>query len=206
MKTSSTNFSNYAWFILILILLGAGAAWLLNQAFSRFSIEVPFWIEVPGAIGFAAWLYTIFDKYLWAWPLFRWLGLIDFPDFRGRWTGELKSSFSSNEAPILAVLEIKQSASEVRANMYTKESMSSSLSAGISRGSDDVPVLRYGYLNTPEPFSVETMQMHYGSVELRLYKDKKKLLGKYFTSKERGTHGSLSFSYASKELLGRFDK
>lgn len=60
------------------------------------------------------------------------------------------------------------------------------------------------YANLPR--LAQTMHIHYGSAQLRYYPDNKQLSGDYFTSKERVTHGRLSFNYSGSKLLGRFAK
>jgi hypothetical protein len=188
--------------------LGLIVAWVIHQVFGLFGIEVPWWLETPGAIAVAGTLFSLFDKYFWSWPIFSRLGIIDFPDLHGRWVGELKSSYEAKNAEkrtLKAALEIQQTASDICINLFTEESHSTSLDASLKKNPSGIFELRYGYENHPEPFTVDTMKIHFGSVMLCYFPDINELRGEYFTSRERATHGTMRFKYKGKRLHGRFD-
>lgn len=206
MNISPANFTNYAIFIVSLVIIGSLAALGFYELLGSVGIDIPSWLEVPGGIGIAGLLFSLFDKYFWAWPIFRWLGLIDFPDLRGRWEGEIVSSYENEKTTLPAVIEIKQTSSSIQVYLYAEESKSKSLSTSLEKDDDGVDLLRYGYINQPDSLSIDSMHIHYGSAQLRYYSDMEQLTGEYFTSKERVTHGKLIFNYSSKELLGRFTK
>lgn len=207
MRLSPAKFLHYAIFIASLIGIGLAVVFVLHQALSLIGIELPWWFETPSSFGIAGLLFSTFDKWLWSWRGFRKIGLIDFPDLRGRWTGELHSSFHEMKIPIAAALEIKQTATSIVVNLYTEQSQSTSIVATFKTDPDGVDGLHYIYENKPAPASQEqNMHRHDGHAHLRYFPDIRKLQGGYFTSRERRTYGSMEFRFEGKDALGRFEK
>ena len=163
------------------------------------------WIETPGALAIVGILYSLFDKYFWSWKIFRVLGIVDFPDLRGRWAGEIISSYKDEETNILTRLEIFQTASVLVVSLYTSDSYSVSSSASIIKGDDGFDILRYGYVNYPLAISVDTMKIHHGFASLKFFQDINELRGEYFTSRDRGTYGTMRFQYENSKRIGRFE-
>lgn len=149
-------------------------------------------------------LYTAFDSYLWRWPIFHWLGIVDFPDLRGRWKGTITSSWGSQRLP--AVLEIVQTASSVRAAVYTFNSHSESQTAAFNIRGDGRPVLYYVYENTPNSAAAATMERHEGTAALTYFREKRLLESSYYTGRGRQSQGEMSFYFETEALHGRFLK
>ena len=196
MKISPTSFQRYSIFILLLVGIGLLATWTIHRALSLVNVVLPWWIETPSTLGVAGILYAIYHKYLWPMRVFRFFGITEVPDIRGRWEGTLHSSFSERRDELPAVIEIHQSASDIKINLYTSQSRSSSVVANFSKDIDRAMCLHYTYLNEINGLAAETMHTHYGSVHLRYYPDVRKLVGEYYTSRQRGNYGEMNFKFS----------
>src|SRR5262245_16244720 len=96
MRVGPNNFTRFFYFIAVLTGISLAAAavvkWLTKNFFGI--AELPVWVETPSVVSIVVGLYWLFDRYLWAWPIFRAFRIVDFPDLRGRWAGQLKSSYN----------------------------------------------------------------------------------------------------------------
>lgn len=206
MKLSPATFKRYAVFILSLILLGSVPVFALHYALDKFGVTLPWWAETITSTGIAGSLFSLFHNNLWAWGIFKRLGLIATPDLRGRWMGELRSSHDEMAAPVTAALEIRQTASSVLINLYTEQSQSSSIVANFGLDADRQYALRYAYENRPRRSSPESMQTHQGYALLRYHPEVRELRGNYFTStRDRNTYGTMHFEFNSNKVLGRLE-
>jgi hypothetical protein len=202
MKVRPDNFKRFAYFTALLAILSylivLGFKLLLGLLFG----PPPAWLETPSFFGVLVFLYKVFDSYLWHWPLFHWLGIVDFPDLRGRWTGTVTSSWQTGQRP--AILEIVQTASAIRAALYTTDSHSESRTADFEIRGDGRPVLHYVYENVPNSTAASTMERHEGTAALTYFSDKQLLEGGYYTGRSRQSQGEMTFYFRSKKLCGRF--
>jgi hypothetical protein len=158
MRVRPDNFKRFAYFIAVLALLSYAIVFAINFLIKTYLGLLPSWIETPSVVGVLVVLYGMFDSYLWHWPLFRWVGIVDFPDLRGRWSGTITSSFQTGQRP--AVLEVVQTASAVAIALYTMESHSESCTANFEIRSDGRPVLHYIYENIPKSTATGSMERH----------------------------------------------
>ena len=203
MRIRPDNFTRFFYFFVSLTLISFGVAWGLKGLAKYFGLtDLPIWIETPSVVAVVVALYSLFDKHLWAWPLFRWLRVIDFPDLRGRWTGRLHSSHNGEE--LEAVLEIVQTSSGISVSLYGERSQSVSEIADFTVGSNGQTKLHYVYRNAPGSLSPDSMQMHLGTALLVCFTDARVLEGDYYTGRGRQTHGTMRFEFAGRALLHRF--
>jgi SMODS-associating 2TM, beta-strand rich effector domain len=150
------NFKRFTYFITVLALLSYAIVLASNLLISMFWGSLPPWVETPSVIGTLVLLYSAFDSYLWHWPIFRWLGIIDFPDLRGRWSGMITSSWRAGQSR--AVLEIVQTSSFIMVALYAMDSHSESRTADFEIRRDGQPMLHYIYENIPTPTATGTMK------------------------------------------------
>src|SRR6266852_1416362 len=177
------NFTRFFYFIVVLAAVSLAIVAGFKGLTKYFAISVPIWIETPSLVTILVALYSVFDRHLWAWPLFRSLRIIDFPDLRGRWTGQIKSSFNNEELD--AVLEVVQTSSKVVVSLYTERSQSVSQIADFSVSTNGTTQLHYIYRNVPAPHTPDSMQMHVGTVALTFFEDVNVLEGEYYTGRGR---------------------
>lgn len=165
--------------------------------------------QIPKAISAYAILGVIFTKWVWRWPLLQgWL--IKVPDIQGTWRGTLKSdwvdpSTGKKLPPIPMILVIKQTFSNIKCTLMTKESVSHSMTADINymSGGQDL-YLTYNYTNRSKATIRERSPIHDGAVILKIIKNPGFCLeGEYWTS--RNTKGEMSLNFESKTLLEKFD-
>jgi len=187
-------------FIVLLPLLSLGISFVAHQIYP----DPSFWLESLTPLGAYLLLFGLFEKYFWAWQFFRKTGIVTFPDLRGRWDGQGISRFkddNGNPVEFHAVVEIKQSFSKIVVEGFFEQSESSSVIANfyIHNGT---PYLYYNYDNDPNSFRRGTMQMHRGTIKLRVLEDESRLRGSYFNS--IGNDGDFDFSFESKKLKGHF--
>ncbi len=164
--------------------------------------------QIPLAISIYAIIGVIFTKWIWRWPpLQGWL--IKIPDLQGTWRGELKSDWKNPETgkiidPIPVVLVIRQTFSNIKCTLMTKESTSYSTTADINivPSGDDL-YLTYNYTNRPKIAVRDRSAIHDGASILKIIrKPSKSLEGEYWTSRKTG--GDISLTFESKDLTEKF--
>jgi hypothetical protein len=202
MRVRPDNFKRFTYFIAILAVLSYAIVLASNLLISTFWGRLPPWAETPSVIGILVLLCSAFDSYLWHWPIFRWLGFVDFPDLRGQWSGMLTSSWQAGQSP--AVLEIVQTSSFIMVALYAMGSHSESRTADFEIRGDGRPVLHYIYENIPNPTATGTMERHEGTAALTYFRDKRLLEGAYYTGRGRQSQGAMTFYFKDKTFHGRF--
>ncbi|MGC2423187.1 MAG: hypothetical protein WA666_02405 [Nitrospirota bacterium] len=175
--------------LLVIAIVSIISAWLISIIFTKLKVALPWWIESPSVIGFYGLFYTVFDKYLWRTELIRKIGLVNTPDFEGKWDGNLFSSFGKNSYENVNV-KIIQTWTKMQILLFTNKSQSHSLAAFISVNDPGGPSLIYQYQNNPKPNAINTMQIHYGTTKLNL--TEQGLEGEYYSGRGRQNYGSLS--------------
>jgi SMODS-associating 2TM, beta-strand rich effector domain len=184
-----------------------GAVLLFTQTYST----VDLWTAIkhlPQAISVYAIIGIIFTKWLWRWNFLQgWL--IKIPDLQGTWRGELKSDWVNPETgkgiePIPVVLVIRQTFSNIKCTLMTKESTSYSTTADINvvPNGEDL-YLTYNYTNRPKATIRDRSAIHDGASILKIInKPNKCLEGEYWTS--RKTRGEIVLTFDSKEIVEQF--
>ncbi len=137
------------------------------------------------------WLY---NNHLWKfWP-FSSLQWFDIPNLNGTWVVTIKSSYNEFGDPNRANAIIRQTASKIGILLDTDTSSSYSISASIIRTErHDSFELIYEYINKPKPDAKETMNIHAGSVWLRIFENLQRLEGEYYSGRGRQNFGSVEF-------------
>ena len=184
-------------FVLIIPTLSIGLAYVFHTIFP----SPPFWVDtLTPLVGYGL-IYSLFDKYIWAWPIMK--GVIQVPDLRGRWEGIQRSSHQENGVSIeyRSVLEIKQTFTSINLCAFYQKSNSQSTIAGFAELNCQ-PYLFYVYDNDPNSFKSGTMQMHKGFAKLKHLTAGNKLTGGYFNS--IGNTGDVELEFKGGKLLGRF--
>lgn len=201
MNIDFRNSKHIIFFGIILPFLSFGLSWIFYQVFPN----APFWLETISPVYAYGLIYSLFDKHLWTWGIFKKLGIVTVPDLRGRWKGKLRSSYKEGKKnkEISACLEIKQTYSKVIVCIYYEKSQSESVKASFVELNGEV-YLFYTYDSEPNSLKVGTMQSHKGTVKLRLLPNENKLIGFYFNS--IGNSGELFFEYEQAELYCRFSE
>lgn len=173
--------------------LGVGMAYLLHLTELAFW-DLPWWLDTPASLGFAALLYVVLDRFAWHWRVLS--ALLRVPDLRGTWTGKLETSYDDFAKARDVRVEISQTWSALLVTLHNLETQSCSHSLGgyvveIGDGSFEVV---FTYQNQPDSTSPNTMQIHQGTTVLRLSQDRQRLDGHYFSGRERRTHGRLALA------------
>ena len=166
-------------------------------------------IEVPTAVIILLFLFWVTDKWVWRIPGLT--SLLRLPDnINGRYEGDLVSSYDKDrkvDKTYKIVLEIKQSLTEIKVNLYTNNSCSYSLVASVGKNNQDNWELCYLYQNKTSTVNHdEDMKDHGGAAFLKIFDDGLKLKGNYFNNpRDRGRHGNMDLKYTGRKLLGRFE-
>lgn len=199
MGTNLSKTPHVLFFAGFLTVLSIFLAWCFAQVFTN----IPFWVENLSPLLAYGILYSIFDKYLWNWKIFRWLGVSTFPDLRGRWKGNQTSSYKVEDKNVIvqSYLEVRQSFSEICVCAYYQKSQSASVTANFVETSNG-NYLFYTYDSEPNSLKQGTMQIHKGTVKLKCIPDEKKMIGVYFNS--IGNTGDMDFEFEGCKLLDRF--
>lgn len=202
-------------FILVLsVLAGILMTSLINPLLNKLNnetrtiIDYVGFLSVPAIIGGAI---GVVNKFGWRWKVFKWL--VDVPDMRGRYAGELNSvyhhTYGSKEIKMRMVMEIHQTASEIVISCFflnpvtEEKSFSRSVVEQIEVQRDDSIKVSYLYVNKPEQKADPAVGIHEGTVYFIYYPDKKRISGAYYT--ERPSNGTFEINFESDELLHRFN-
>lgn len=167
----------------------------ISQLLSLIPIFQYGWITVPKSFAIYGVLCFVFNK--WAWVWFSKAKIISTPFLDGEWEAFINSTFNqSNTTP--ARLIISQSWTKVCFRLESEYSTSSSTGASINIDEDGSYSVTYHYVNKPKNSSPSTMTMHEGTNHIRISKDKRIFSGHYFTSRDRGNYGDISFKRLPK--------
>lgn len=179
-------------------------SWYVSQIFFSVFQNWPNWLEGPSPIAVYGLIYLLFDKYLWQLPIFKYAGIVWFPNLNGRWKGTQISSYKDENGKNVEVegrLEVSQTFSKICVRGYYKKSESESVSGSFSEYNDQV-YLFYTYDNDPSSLKTGTMQRHKGSGKIKLLPTENKIKGCYWNS--IGNYGEMDYEFEQKELLSRF--
>jgi hypothetical protein len=205
MNLNRDNFTKIALFVIGLLIASLCLVKIFYIAATSLKINIPWWFETPSVLSTMAFLYLLFDKYLWKWKPFKTICLIETPNLNGRWKGCITSSFHDHQQETPAALEIYQTSSSIYISVYLQESESKSLVAGFVTRENGQIELHYEYENIPKSNAKNTMRIHFGTTQLKYFADTDTLDGCYYSSvRDRSTYGSMKFKRESKELLRRF--
>lgn len=201
MGVNLSNISHVLFFVVLLPIISLGLGYGFTQIFSN----VPFWIETLSPLGAYGLLYTLFEKHMWHWPMFRIVGIVSTPDLRGRWLGDQTSSFKDTNGKLRksrVIMEIEQTFSGIKVRTYYKNWHSThSLSSFIPV--ENECILFVMFETTPRIEYEENALAHKGVMRLAQLPDKT-LLGTYFNAE--GRSGELSFKRTRYTLHQTFEK
>jgi hypothetical protein len=169
------------------------AAWGFNRLLKYYDIQFPWWIDAPSLIGFYGLLYLYFERHIWKWSIFRWIGIVNIPALNGQWNGYVTSSFDEHAHKIKGQLVIKQSWTYISIKLETETSWSMSVTASISVRDPVSKVMTYEYQNEPKPGTVKTMHIHKGMTRLSIKENGNTLEGEYYTGRDRQSFGMIIF-------------
>lgn len=191
MNITKDNYTQFAWFILMLIAISAGLAYLIFEVATVFG-ELPFWIEIPSVSAIFSLIFLIFNRWLWRLPLFKWAGIIIADDLNGTWEGKVKSSYDDFKSDIYAKLVIEQSATNIKIFGQFNESKSVSIHENFGKSDiDNQMALFFFFRNQPRYDAKKTMAMHEGSAILTYDKAKDTLTGNYYSGRDRNNFGTI---------------
>ncbi len=201
MHIDSDNYKQLTIFALVLIaistLITFGLYLIFGKQISKLHAVWQMFISIPTVPAIYAMLFFSFDKYLWRFRFFRYIGIVVSDDLSGVWTGTIKSSWDSFKSDIQAELRIVQSATTIK--IYGKFNESRSVSLHEHFGKNEMlgeTALYYFYKNDPNYDASPTMAMHEGSTILIHDLKSDSLTGYYFSGRDRHNHGTISLKRA----------
>jgi hypothetical protein len=154
------------------------AGHVLNLSYSSFGF-------IGEAIGIAAILMAIFNKWAWKWKWLCWMN--DVPVLAKNYCGTFISDYDSTKR--FGEIVIDQTFLNVAILLKTEESTSRSLTASFGKV-QSVQYLIYTYQNDPRAEIQDRSPMHYGTAMLNI-SNPMVLEGNYFTG--RKSRGSMKF-------------
>ena len=166
----------------------------INQALSQVQGTLGSWtLTLTGFSVFMVFgaIFWLFNQYLWKFKFIR--SRLLMPDLNGKWecsgTTLIKAGQDTNY-PWKAEIDITQSWSKIIIRLKTKDSVSQSTSASITRLEGQGFKILYHYQNDPTRIE-ETLNKHDGAAEIIFDQDCTEGDGHYFTDQHRSTVGSL---------------
>lgn len=191
--------SHVLFFIVFLPVLSLGAGWLSSKLMSN----PPFWVETLSPLAAYGLLFTVFDRFAWRLPVFRWLGIVNRPDIRGRWLGEQTSSIKDADGKHLksrVIMEVSQTFSTLHIEMFYHR-WHSFISAAQILSIQNTPTLVAMFEAHPKVDYDGGGVVHRGVVKLTQCADST-LVGTYFNSS--GNEGELIFRRTGYNLYRSF--
>lgn len=176
--------------------LAAGANRFLDQVGIAWPSEAEFLGDPTSAAFCLGLLYYVFNRWLWRFPLLRWIDLVKVPDLNGVWEGELRSSYDQYQTGYPATIEIRQTWTTMSICLRRNQSRSHSEAAMFLTNAGGGPRLAYTYVNDPIAGEAETtMVMHRGAATLvwERLQGSEQLNGDYYTSHGRSNVGRMQF-------------
>lgn len=161
---------------------------LIRDTLAKFGAPGDWGLLISFGATFTA-FYLLFEHHVW-----KWLTLLHgIPDLNGEWIASGKSSYKDAETgqnkEFSMLVKIKQRFSKMEVFTDTADSTSRSFMASMEI-EHAIPILRYGYDNTPKNMSNAELQRHPGMMDLRLT-NPDRLEGDYFSGKHRLRYGEL---------------
>lgn len=192
-------------FIALTIGIWLVALWMQGMSVLSSAFVKPFGTVVGAIMLFV----TLFNKYVWAWPIFRgWY--VNVPDLRGTWEVELKSNWIDPDTkkpipPIHGYAVVRQTLTSLSLRLLTKESKSKIVAYSFDKEYDGIYRLAAVYRNEPKiELQGERSEIHYGSFTLEIHgTPASSLEGHYWT--DRGTKGGMKLFGKRKKLLDTYD-
>lgn len=192
-------------FIGLTIAVWLVALWAQGMPVLSVAFLKPFSIVV-GSISVVV---ALFNKYAWAWPIFRgWY--VKRPDIRGTWKVELRSSWIDPDtgmgvAPITAYAVVRQTLSSLSLRLMTPESRSKLIAHSIEQEEDGLFRLAGIYRNEPQiEFQGTRSDIHHGAFSLEIHgQSVESLEGHYWTDRE--TKGGIKLYDKKEKLYETFD-
>ena len=174
------------WFVVGVLLYGARP-------------DMGFFKPMSIVVGITATALAAYDRWLW-----RTLGLPTLhgiPDLNGTWFGEIRSMWTNpatgiEPAALPVALVIRQTYSALSLRMFTGESTSVSLAAGLQREIDGRIVVSYLFRNEPALSVQDNSRVHHGGARLALGGDRDVLDGSYWT--DRDSKGEMTLRRVSR--------
>lgn len=164
-------------------------------------------IQAPTAVSILLLMFWIFNHYsLKFYPTRKILGI---PNINGRYLGVLESAYSSNNqknGTYDVVIEIVQTLTSIKINLYTEMSCSYSLIANLCTNEFGNHELVYVYQNKTSAMNEDAdMRNHNGTTFLEIFNEGGKLIGNYFNNpRERGRFGKIEVLREGSTLKGRY--
>lgn len=190
MNNNARKFMNInIWLTTILLLIRCLVSWTdvknMWEAGHIFSLGYNFLGFIGEAIGIAAIVMAVFNKWAWKWKWLHWIH--DVPVLARNYNGTFISDY--DDVKRFGMLVINQTFLTVTVQLKTDESNSRSLTASFSEV-QSVKHLIYNYQNDPRAEIQDRSPMHYGTAMLNV-SNPMILEGNYFTG--RKSRGSMKF-------------
>lgn len=166
--------------------------------------------RAPGNVSLILIILLAYDKYLWKYPLLN--KLVTIPNMSGRYKGLIKYNFEGQLGETKCVIEINQTASKIKLHTYFKNSSnekseSISLIENIIKDTDGFYKVYFFYFNGGNKMDA-TLDAHEGANVLKycpkIKNDKPKLIGHYFTNRNKQTKGEIEVSFKTKNIKGKY--
>lgn len=178
-------------------LLSIIVAFLLGMFLESTSLTIPWWFDSPAIIGFYSIIFYFFEKSLWKYKIFRWIGIVKLPNLNGTWKGTVISSYDEHLKKHETTFTIRQNWHRISIVGQFERSKSYSLTASIIVDYQPETTLSYEYRNEPISSAVETMEIHRGFISLTLNPNGQELSGTYYSGRGRQNIGELKLERVS---------
>lgn len=179
------------YFLAILSSVIAGAFTYFTGALAT---SAGIFIAAPSGLAIFGFLFLLFDRYIWLWPLLFNIGLIKIPNLNGQWTATITSSATGNG--IEAQVVIHQTYSKLRIRLETDKSESISQMATLEMTDPTLFNLRYEYSAEYQRDENADILRHYGVTCLKLKSASHTLSSNhtatYYTEQGRDSHGTIT--------------
>lgn len=198
--------------IAVVIVLSSLLDWsieeLLIPLLKNYHLE--YFIRIPSNATIIGGLLVLYDQFLWKFPIFKLL--VRVPDMNGRYKGKIHYKLKNESRSKDCIIEIHQTASKIHVRSFfnsedDQKTESQSFIETIEKGSDGKYSIYLFYSNGGSKKD-GILDTHEGANMLKYLPQTKdnpsKLIGYYFTNRQKQTRGEIEVVYESNNKKGEF--
>lgn len=154
------------------LVLVAAVIWGVSLVLQGVDVRPEFFKPFSNVTGALVLFLSVFDRFLWKVPgINGWI--VKRPDISGTWKTTFQTTWKHPETgivpdPVTAFMVVKQTFSNVKMTLLTKESSSHFVADELSIGPDGRFAVYGVYLNEPKASVRHRSEVHYGALKLTL--------------------------------------
>lgn len=154
-------------------------------------IDIPEWLPIPSVFAFFGFLFLLFDKWMWKWPIIN-STVLGTPDLNGKWKMLLRSNLDQFQAEYEGTLTVTQTWTKIFLYLDGEKFTGKSLMAAIEIHTAESFTLKWEYLSERKPDFIKDGEfMHHGMTKVLFEKNETENNGTYYADQSRHSFGKI---------------